>query len=73
MLWSAGTSLDAAVLSSSGVLLPDTTANALLWPEAMLWPEATLWPDSTLWSEAVLWPDAASPVLETLGTLVEDP
>ena len=73
VLWSAGTSLDAAVLSSSGVLLPDTTANALLWPEAMLWPEATLWPDSTLWSEAVLWPDAASPVVETLGTLVEDP
>jgi hypothetical protein len=65
--------LDATLLSSSGVLLPDTTANALLWPEAMLWPEATLWPDSTLWSEAVLWPDAAGFSVETLGTKVEDP
>ena len=73
VVWSAGTSWDAAQLSSSGVLLPDTTANALLWPEAMLWPEATLWPDSTLWSEAVLWPDAAGIAIQTLSTRVEDP
>jgi hypothetical protein len=73
VVWSAGTSWDAAQLSSSGVLLPGTTANALLWPEAMLWPEATLWPDSTLWSEAVLWPDEAGIGIQTLSTRVEDP
>jgi hypothetical protein len=71
VLWS--TPLDAALLSSYGVLLPDTTANALLWPDSLLWPEATLWPDSTLWSEAVLSPDAAPLALETQGTLVDDP
>lgn len=74
VLWSDTTPLDGALLSSYGVLLPGTTANALLWPDAMLWPEAMLWPDSTLWSESVLSPDAEVPaVVRTLGALVEDP
>jgi serine protease AprX len=74
VLWSDSTPLDGAMLSSYGVLLPGTTANALLWPDAMLWPEAMLWPDSTLWSESVLSPDPAIPVVvHTQGALVEDP
>jgi serine protease AprX len=74
VLWSNSAPLDAAVLSSYGVLLSGTTANALLWPDAMLWPEAMLWADSTLWSESVLDPEAPiPPVIRTQSSLVEDP
>jgi serine protease AprX len=54
VVWSTATPLDAALLTSSGVVLPDISANALLWPDSTLAASATLWPDSTLWSEAVL-------------------
>jgi hypothetical protein len=70
VLWSESTEPD--LVSSSGVLLPSVTANALLWPDAVS-ASATLWPESTLWSEAVLWPDADFAIIESLGTPVPDP
>jgi serine protease AprX len=75
VVWSADMPLDAAMLTSSGALLPDTNANALLWPASTVAAEATLWPVSTLWSEAVLWPDGPSvdDLLGSLATLVSDP
>ncbi len=73
VLWSEETGMDAAVLASSAVLLPDLNANSLLWPEAILWPNGTLWPESTLWAEAVLWPDSEFEPVGALGTPVPDP
>jgi len=56
------------------VLLPEATANAVLWPNAILWPNGTLWPESTLWSEAVLWPDSDFAFsVGALGAPVPDP
>jgi serine protease AprX len=73
VLWT-DTDMGAPLLSSSGVLLPDVNAKALLWPDADLMPQATLWSDSTLWSEAVLWPDADSALaVDALGMPVGDP
>jgi serine protease AprX len=73
VLWSPDTPLDAAVLKSSGVVVSDVSATALLWPSTVLSPTATLWPDSTLWAEAVLWPDQATVTLDLNGTAVVDP
>ena len=74
MLWSDETGMEAAVLLSYGVLLPEATANAVLWPNAILWPNGTLWPESTLWSEAVLWPDSEFAFsVGALGAPVPDP
>jgi serine protease AprX len=74
VLWSDETGMEAAVLLSYGVLLPEATANAVLWPNAILWPNGTLWPESTLWSEAVLWPDSDFAFsVGALGAPVPDP
>jgi serine protease AprX len=74
VLWSDETGMEAALLLSYGVLLPEATANAVLWPNAILWPNGTLWPESTLWSEAVLWPDSEFAFsVGALGAPVCDP
>ncbi len=72
VLWSESTP-DPDVLTSYAVLMPASTATALMWPPDAVSPTATLWPESTLWSEAVLWPDADFAIVEILGTPVPDP
>ena len=73
VLWSSEPA-GAGVLSSYGVICPDTSANAQLWPEAAMWPEATMWPESTLWSESVLFSDELVKLpVESLTVPVSDP
>jgi len=74
-----------AVLWSDAADAPLLTTYAVLWTDSngLLWPDeagaeaanATLWGESTLWSEAVMWPDddVVDVILESLGSLVEDP
>jgi serine protease AprX len=70
VLWSDAP--DAPMLTTYAILWTD--ANGLLWPDAAVLPDATLWPDSILWSEAALWPDeAVDVILNSLGSLIEDP
>jgi serine protease AprX len=71
VLWSDAA--DAPMLSTYAILWTD--ADSLLWPEQAPQPDATLWPDSTLWSEGTLWPDedVVDVVLNSLGSLIEDP
>jgi serine protease AprX len=71
VLWSD--EADAPMLSTYAILWTD--ADSLLWPDGGAQPDATLWPDSTLWSEAALWPDedVVDVVLNSLGSLIEDP
>jgi serine protease AprX len=71
VLWSDAA--DSPMLTTYAILWTD--ANSLLWPDEAALADATLWPDSTLWSEATLWPDedAVDVVLNSLGSLIEDP
>jgi serine protease AprX len=73
ILWSDAA--DAPLISTYAVLWTDS--NGLLWPDeaAAATADATLWGESTLWSEAVMWPDEnlVEVILETLGSLIEDP
>jgi serine protease AprX len=73
VLWSDAP--DAPLLSTYAVLWTDS--NALLWPdeEAAAMADATLWGESTLWGEAVMWPDedVVDVILNSLGSLIEDP
>jgi serine protease AprX len=76
VVWSDPTQSNQPLITSSSVLLPNTTVSpyALIWPDSTVWPAATIWSESILWSEAVIWPDGPQDIpVDSLGVLVDDP
>jgi serine protease AprX len=74
ILWTDPTQWNQPLVSSYGVLSPDTSVSPypLMWPTVV--PTATIWPDSTLWSEAIIWPDGPADIpIDSLAVLVDDP
>jgi serine protease AprX len=76
VLWTDPTQWNQPLVSSYGVLLPDTTVSPYtpLSPNPAVSASATIWPESVLWSEAVIWPDGpADLAVDSLDVLVDDP